>query len=45
MSPDLPMSSLDLSLNLGNLKVEADYEAHSKSLQKWLPVSHVGKLV
>ncbi|RZC33735.1 JHBP domain containing protein [Asbolus verrucosus] len=45
MSTDLPMSCLDLSLNLGNLRIEGEYEANNTTLRRWLPVSHVGRIV
>ncbi|XP_044253665.1 uncharacterized protein LOC123004450 isoform X1 [Tribolium madens] len=45
MSSDLPMSCLDLSLNLGNLRIEGEYEANNTTLRRWLPVSHVGRIV
>jgi hypothetical protein len=45
MSCDLPMSCLDLSLNLGNLRIEGEYEANNTTLRRWLPVSHVGRIV
>lgn len=45
MAADLPMSCLDVSFNLGPLRVEGMYEANNSTLRKWLPVSHVGKLL
>nr|XP_008197004.1 PREDICTED: uncharacterized protein LOC663161 isoform X1 [Tribolium castaneum]XP_015838328.1 PREDICTED: uncharacterized protein LOC663161 isoform X1 [Tribolium castaneum] len=45
LSSDLPMSCLDLNLNLGNLRIEGEYEANNTTLRRWLPVSHIGRIV
>ncbi|XP_045477241.1 uncharacterized protein LOC123682574 [Harmonia axyridis] len=39
----LGMLCLDVSLNLGSLTIEGDYEANNARLQEFLPVAHEGK--
>ncbi|KAF2902678.1 hypothetical protein ILUMI_03507 [Ignelater luminosus] len=38
------MLTLTMTLNLGNLRVEGEYQANNKTLQKLLPITHTGKI-
>ncbi|XP_022916500.1 uncharacterized protein [Onthophagus taurus] len=44
MDVDLSMLTINLGLSLGQLKIEGEYEVTNKTLQKILPISHVGKI-
>ncbi|KAJ8923045.1 hypothetical protein NQ315_001593 [Exocentrus adspersus] len=44
MSADFSMLCLDVSLKLGDLRVEGDYETNNLTLQKLLPISNNGKI-
>lgn len=44
LSADLGMLTLTMTLNLGNLRIEGEYEANNKTLQKLLPITHTGKI-
>lgn len=43
-SVDLSMLTLNMTLNLGNIRVSGDYVANNKSLYPFLPITHTGKI-
>ncbi|XP_060521444.1 uncharacterized protein LOC132699021 isoform X2 [Cylas formicarius] len=45
LTVDLPNLCLDMDLKLGNLRIEGVYDVNNLMLQKFLPVSHNGKVV
>ncbi|KAF5277181.1 hypothetical protein FQR65_LT03887 [Abscondita terminalis] len=44
LSVNFPMSTLSISMNLGNLTIEGDYEVNNTTLQQFLPLTHPGKI-
>lgn len=44
LSADFSMLTLHVTINLGNLRVEGDYEANNKTLQYFFPIVHTGKV-
>ncbi|XP_031354433.1 uncharacterized protein LOC116178914 isoform X2 [Photinus pyralis] len=44
LSADFAMLTLHVTINLGDLKIEGDYEANNKTLQYFLPIVHTGKV-